>query len=185
MTNPFPYYGNPPGNEYGPGGILRSVPMVNTTAMLPDGVSVQFDRMIPALGITPGSSLSCLGIKAQGIQAGTGGNAVTTPIFQQFGRGIMKRLWIAIDGIDVEQVFIQIYVDDSLVFGNLSQTFTTDGLNVNGLPIDKVFQIGGGHNAFFMSETVGSSLLTTSGTPAFGGYLTMDMPFERSILIVL
>lgn len=165
------FYPDPPGGIILPSGMIQPVPTVNT------GASNGFTSLYSTnngTNILPNVRLESLGIKANLINA----TGLTRNAFVATGSGILKRLWIAMDNLNSTGMFLQIYIDGELVFGNNNTTLSTDGLNANGTPLDRLFNVGYGHATVFMPEINGS---TIQNTTAFGGYITYDMPFRQSL----
>ena len=136
------------------------------------------------LGIDTKSSFSSLGLKSQILPVNL---SDATSIFSYSdGPGILRRLWIAVNGTSVGgksvpgNIFLRIYVDGIICVGNYA--IDTQGIGYDHIPLalDLLFAPLGG--AYYANALQGCNVSSTS---SLGGYFTLDMPFRTSLDIRL
>ena len=125
-----------------------------------------------------------MGLKSQILPVGL---SDATIIFSYSdGPGILRRLWIAINGTYANgkavpgNVFLRIYVDGSICVGNYA--IDTEGIGYDHihLALDLLFSSLGG--PYYANALQGCNVASTS---SLGGYFTLDMPFRTSLSIRL
>ena len=136
------------------------------------------------LGIDTKSSFSSLGLKSQTLPVNL---SDATSIFSYSdGPGILRRLWIAVNGTSVGgksvpgNIFLRIYVDGVICVGNYA--IDTQGIGYDHIPLalDLLFSPLGG--PYYANALQGCNV---SDTSSLGGYFTLDMPFRTSLDIRL
>ena len=136
------------------------------------------------IGIDANSGLTSLGLKSQILPVGT---ADATSIFTYSeGPGILRRLWIAVNGTVTDgkavpgNVFLRINVDGVISVGNYA--VDTQGIGYDRIPLalDLLFSPLGG--PYYTNALQGCNVANTS---SLGGYFTLDMPFRTSLDIRL
>ena len=136
------------------------------------------------LGIDTKSSFSSLGLKSQILPVNL---SDATSIFSYSdGPGILRRLWIAVNGTSVGgksvpgNIFLRIYVDGVICVGNYA--IDTQGIGYDHIPLalDLLFAPLGG--PYYANALQGCNVSSTS---SLGGYFTLDMPFRTSLDIRL
>ena len=136
------------------------------------------------LGIDTKSSFTSLGLKSQTLPVNL---SDATSIFSYSdGPGILRRLWIAVNGTSVGgksvpgNVFLRIYVDGIICVGNYATD--TQGIGYDHIPLalDLLFSPLGG--PYYANALQGCNVSSTSN---LGGYFTLDMPFRTSLDIRL
>ena len=136
------------------------------------------------IGIDVNSGLTSLGLKSQILPVGT---ADATSIFTYSeGPGILRRLWIAVNGTITGgkavpgNVFLRINVDGVISVGNYA--VDTDGIGYDRIPLalDLLFSPLGG--PYYTNALQGCNVHNDS---SLGGYFTLDMPFRTSLDIRL
>ena len=136
------------------------------------------------LGIDTKSSFSSLGLKYQTLPVNL--SDATTIFSYSDGPGILRRLWIAVNGTSVGgksvpgNIFLRIYVDGVICVGNYA--IDTQGIGYDHIPLalDLLFSPLGG--AYYANALQGCNVYSTS---SLGGYFTLDMPFRTSLDIRL
>ena len=136
------------------------------------------------IGIDVNSGLTSVGLKSQILPVDT---ADATSIFTYSeGPGILRRLWIAVNGTYANSksvpgnVFLRINVDGVICVGNYATD--TQGIGYDRIPLalDLLFFSLGG--AAYANPLQGCNMATTT---SLGGYFTLDMPFRTSLDIRL
>ena len=136
------------------------------------------------LGIDTKSSFTSLGLKYQTLP--TGLSDATTIFSYSDGPGIIRRLWIAVNGTYANSksvpgnIFLRIYVDGVICVGNYA--IDTQGIGYDHIPLalDLLFSPLGG--PYYANALQGCNVSSTS---SLGGYFTLDMPFRTSLDIRL
>ena len=136
------------------------------------------------LGLDTKSSFSSLGLKSQILPVGL---SDTSSIFSYSdGPGILRRLWIAVNGTSVNgksvpgNVFLRIFVNGAICVGNYA--IDTQGIGYDHIPFahDLLFSPLGG--PYYANALQGCNVSSTS---SLGGYFSLDIPFRTSIDIRL
>ena len=136
------------------------------------------------LGIDTKSSFTSLGLKSQTLP--TGLSDASSIFSYSGGPGILRRLWIAVNGTYANSksvpgnIFLRIYVDGVICVGNYA--IDTQGIGYDHIPLalDLLFAPIGG--PYYANALQGCNVSSTS---SLGGYFTLDMPFRTSIDIRL
>ena len=136
------------------------------------------------LGIDTKPSFSSLGLKSQTLPVNL---SDATSIFSYSdGPGILRRLWIAVNGTVTNgkavpgNVFLRIYADGAICVGNYAIDTQGTGYDHIPLALDLLFSRLGG--PYYANALQGCNVHNDS---SFGGYFTLDMPFRTSLSIRL
>ena len=136
------------------------------------------------IGIDVNAGMTSVGLKSQILPVDT---ADATSIFTYSeGPGILRRLWIAVNGTYANSksvpgnVFLRINVDGVICVGNYAIDTEGIGYDRNPLALDLLFYSLGG--AAYANPLQGCNMATTT---SLGGYFTLDMPFRTSLDIRL
>ena len=132
------------------------------------------------------SGFTSLGLKSQILPVGL--TDATTIFTYSEGPGILRRLWIAINGTYANgksvpgNVFVRIYVDDVICVGNYA--IDTKGIGYDHIPValDLLFFPLNPSGGYYGNALQGCNVANTS---SLGGYFTLDMPFRTSLSIRL
>ena len=136
------------------------------------------------IGIDVNSGLTSLGLKSQILPVNT---ADATSIFTYSeGPGILRRLWIAVNGTITNgkavpgNVFLRINVDGVISVGNYA--LDTEGIGYDRIPLalDLLFSPLGG--PYYTNALQGCNVHNDS---SLGGYFSLDVPFRTSLDIRL
>ena len=136
------------------------------------------------IGIDVNSGLTSLGLKSQTLPVGS---ADATSIFTYSeGPGILRRLWIAVNGTITNgkavpgNVFLRINVDGVISVGNYATN--TEGIGYDRIPLalDLLFSPLGG--SYYTNALQGCNVHNDS---SLGGYFSLDVPFRTSLDIRL
>ena len=136
------------------------------------------------IGIDVNSGVTSLGLKSQILPVGL---SDASNIFSYSeGPGILRRLWIAVNGTVTRgkavsgNVFLRIYVDGTICVGNYA--IDTDGIGYDHIPLalNLLFSPLGG--PYYANALQGCNVHNDS---SLGGYFTLDMPFRTSLTIRL
>ena len=136
------------------------------------------------LGIDTKSSFTSLGLKSQILP--TGLSDATSIFSYSDGPGILRRLWIAVNGTYANSksvpgnIFLRIYVDGAICVGNYAIDTQGIGYDHISLALDLLFAPLGG--PYYANALQGCNVSSTS---SLGAYFTLDMPFRTSIDIRL
>ena len=136
------------------------------------------------LGIDTKSSFTSLGLKSKTLP--TGLSDASSIFSYSDGPGILRRLWIAVNGAYANSksvpgnIFLRIYVDGVICVGNYA--IDTQGIGYDHIPLalDLLFAPIGW--PYYANALQGCNVSSTS---SLGGYFTLDMPFRTSIDIRL
>ena len=136
------------------------------------------------IGIDVNAGMTSLGSKSQILPVNT---ADATSIFTYSeGPGILRRLWIAVNGTYANlkavpgNVFLRINVDGVISVGNYSTNTDTTGYEHIPLALDLLFSPLGG--AYYANALQGCNVFNNT---SLGGYFTLDLPFRNSLDIRL
>ena len=136
------------------------------------------------IGIDVNSGLTSLGLKSQILPIGT---ADATSIFTYSeGPGILRRLWIAVNGTITNgkavpgNVFLRINVDGVISVGNYATDIEGIGYDRIPLALDLLFSPLGG--PYYTNALQGCNVFSSA---SLGGYFTLDKPFRTSLDIRL
>ena len=130
------------------------------------------------------SGLASLGLKSQTLPVGLS-DATSIFTFSE-GPGILRRLWIAVNGTVTngkavpENVFLRIYADGVISVGNYAIETEGNGYYHIPLALDLLFSPLGG--PYYANALQGCNVHNDS---SLGGYFTLDMPFRTSLDIRL
>ena len=136
------------------------------------------------LGIDIKSSFTSLGPKSQILPVGL--SDATTIFSYSDGPGILRRLWIAVNGTVTNgkvvpgNVFLRIYADGAICVGNYAIDTQGTGYDHIPLALDLLFSPLGG--PYYTNALQGCNVHNNS---SLGGYFTLDMLFRTSLSIRL
>ena len=134
------------------------------------------------LGIDAKSSFSSLGLKSQILPVGL--SDASTIFSYSDGPGILRRLWIAVNGTSVNgksvpgNIFLRIYVDGVFCVGNYA--ISTEGIGNDQCPLALYLLFAPLGGLYYANALQGCNVSSTS---SLGGYFTLDMPFRTSLSI--
>ena len=132
------------------------------------------------LGIDAKSSFTSLGLKSQILPVGL--SDATTIFSYSDGPGILRRLWIAVNGTVTNgkavpgNAFLRTYADGAICVGNYAIDTQGTGYDHIPLALDLLFSPLGG--SYYANALQGCNVHNDS---SLGGYFTLDMPFRTSL----
>lgn len=96
--------------------------------------------------------------------------------FSNANGGMITRIWLALNGVGISNIFFRITIDGELVIGNMITTQNNVGMNTNPLTVQFLFTPVTFAGAY-QSKHFGCNICNTT---QMGGYVALNMPFKSS-----